>query len=96
MAKPSEKGRAGRRVLPGGSGKRDTAERREQQRKSVSPESKTTQESRVDNKNIQFSKENPPGGYNPIQYSRGMEYAGEQYSKLPIGTKNIYKEHGIV
>jgi hypothetical protein len=37
--------------------------------------------------NLQFSKENPPGGYNPVQYSRGMEYAGEQYSKLPIGTK---------
>ena len=75
MAKPSEKGRAGRRVLPGGSGKRDTAERREQQRKSVSPESKTTQESRVDNKNIQFSKEAPSiidlGGVN-VQESRAV------------------------
>ena len=87
IAETREQGRAGPERVSRDTRKRDTTKQRERQPESVSPESKTTQESRVDNKNIQFSKENPPGGYNPIQYSRGMEYAGEQYSKLPIGTK---------
>ena len=65
-----------------------TAERREQQRESVSPKSKTTQESRVDNKNIQFSKENPPGGVNPTQDNALFKYAGDLQQKLPLPTKD--------
>ena len=82
MARPSEKGRTGRRVLPGDTRKGDTTERQEQQRESVSTESKTTQESRVNNKNIQFSKENPPGGVNPTQDNALFKYAGQVQQKI--------------
>jgi hypothetical protein len=36
---------------------------------------------------IQFSREEPPGGHNPVQYSKMMEFAGKQYTNIPTGTK---------
>jgi hypothetical protein len=36
---------------------------------------------------ILFSKQNPPGGHNPVQYSKMMEFAGKQYTNIPTGTK---------
>ena len=92
MAETREQGRTRSERVSRDTRKGDTAERREQQRESVSTESKTTQESKVDNKNIQFSKENPPGGYTPVQYSKGFSYAGEQYGKLPLGTRTFIQK----
>ena len=91
MVTPREKGLPGRDRIPGDTRKGDTTGERERQLESVSPESKTTQESRVDNKNIQFSKENPPGGVNPTQDNALFKYAGDLQQKLPLPTKDYIK-----
>jgi len=88
MVTPREKGLPGKDRILGDTRKRDTAKQRERQPESVSTESKTTQESRVDNKNIQFSKENPPGGVNPTQDNALFKYAGDLQQKLPLPTKD--------
>ena len=91
MAKPREQGRTRPERVSRDIREGDTAERREQQRESVSPKSKTTQESRVNNKNIQFSKENPPGGVNPTQDNALFKYAGQVQQKMPTPTKEYIK-----
>jgi len=45
-------------------------------------------ETMTKNTDLQFSKNNPPGGYQPIQYSKNFGFADDTIKKMPLPTKD--------
>jgi len=45
-------------------------------------------ETMTKNTDLQFSKNNPPGGYQPTQYSKNFGFADDTIKKMPLPTKD--------
>lgn len=45
-------------------------------------------ETMTKNTDLQFSKNNPPGGYQPLQYSKNFDYADSIVKKMPLPTQD--------